>query len=105
MKKLILFVLFTIVGGCLVYLNKPTEAIGSNVSIPKYSASLTIECPVVGKPDPVLEPDYEFTVTDGGKYYDHCKSCNIGVFLAQKENDVIRCTYCGKSKNLAESNQ
>jgi hypothetical protein len=91
----------------MVYLNKPTTAIGSNDTAQKYSASISfeIECPVVGKPTPVLEPEYEYTVTDGGKYYDHCKSCSIGVYLAPKESNDIRCTYCGKTKNVAESNQ
>jgi DNA-directed RNA polymerase subunit RPC12/RpoP len=52
---------------------------------------------VVGK-SPVIEPNYEYTVTDGQKYYDHCKTCDTGVFLPEKQTNVIRCTYCGVLK-------
>ena len=99
MKRAILIFCFTIVTGCMVYLNKPTDAVGANNSIPKYSASFTVECPVSqAKSPPIFEPEYPYTVTDSSDYhYDHCASCNTGVFLPSKEG-VVRCTYCGKSK-------
>lgn len=104
MKATILFTSFLVIIGSIVYISKPTNAIGSGVNPPKpvttgsFSTSMTIECPVVGKKPFDLEPNYEYTVSDGEKIYDHCHACNIGAYLPSKETNTIRCTFCGIEK-------
>lgn len=119
MKKTILLSVLTIVTGSVIYLNKPINANGVDNITPKqkatpvavntttYSTSITVECPVVGtvKPPVIMEPEYEYTVTGAETYYSHCKSCNTGVFLAPKEGEAIKCTYCGILKNSVDNNQ
>ena len=100
MKRTILIFCLTIVTGCIVYLNKPTDAVGANNPIPKYSTTFTVECPVTQiKSSSFFEPQYAYTVTDASDYhYDHCTRCDTGVFLPSKEG-IVRCTYCGKLKS------
>jgi len=119
MKKTILLSVLTIITGSVIYLTKPIAANGLDNTNPKqkfasvavdtaiYSTSFIVECPVVGtvKPPVILEPEYEYTVTGAETYYSHCNSCKAGVFLAPKEGEAIKCTYCGILKNSVDTTQ
>lgn len=119
MKKTILFFVLSIITGSVIYLAKPITANGVDNTIPKqkhtsvsvdtatYSTSFTVECPVVGsvKPPVIMEPEYEYTITGAETYYSHCNSCKAGVFLAPKEGETIKCTYCGILKNSVDNTQ
>lgn len=106
MKATILFSSLAVIIGSLLYTSKPANANGSGYQTVTtgsyavagtYTTKFTVECPVIAKKPLDMEPDYEYTVNDGVKYYDHCKSCDTGVFLENKEG-IIRCTFCGKNK-------
>ena len=121
MKAAILFSSIAVIIGSVLFASKPADAVVSGVT-PKpittgsqtttlfltngsYSTSFTVECPIIGNPDPVVEPVYEQTVKGSETIYNHCKSCNIGVFLSSKEDEPIKCTYCGILNNPSNTNQ
>lgn len=104
MKAIILFTSIAAIVGSILFISKPVNAIGSGaapktVTSGSYSTTISFECPVVGKKNPLdMEPNYEYTVNDGVQTYDHCHDCNTGAFLPARDTNIIRCTYCGVLK-------
>jgi hypothetical protein len=103
MKATILFTSLIVLIGSMIYISKPSNAVGSGVSQSKngssqtYTTTFVIECPVAE-----IQPKYDYTSTDDNNIvmqYDHCKHCSTGVYLQSKNDDEIRCTFCRKLKN------
>jgi hypothetical protein len=97
MKATILLGSLVVIIGSILYVTKPTNAIGSGIPQTEnklYSTNIVVECPVAVTP---INHELEFIVDDNGVSYDHCHDCNTGVFLPSKEGG-IRCTFCGKVK-------
>jgi hypothetical protein len=97
MKTTILISSIVLFISSFTYLNKPTKAIGSDLyNSTKNTFTSVSECPVVG--NGLNKNPQEFLPEDGGIAYEHCHSCNTGVYYTSKEN-VIQCTFCGKEKS------
>jgi hypothetical protein len=95
MKRTILFTSLAIIFGSALYVHEPTKAVGSNTDSNKTivsGSSIVTECPVVGK-----NYKTETVVDNEHSIYEHCNTCNTGVFLEDKEG-TNRCTFCGKLK-------
>ena len=96
MKTTILISSIALMFGSILYLNKPTQAIGSGVApSTRNNYTFTPECPVVG--NGLNNKPQEFIPDEGGIIYEHCQDCNTGVYYKSDEN-IIKCTFCGKVK-------
>lgn len=103
MKATILFTSIAAIVGSILFISKPTNAVGSGVTQPQktlttgsYSTKFIVECPVASL-QPKEEPKYDYIATDGAMRYEHCKECETGVFMESTEG-TIRCTFCEKVK-------
>ena len=102
MKATILFGSLTIIISSIVYIYKPTNAVGSGVYVntdlsnkQSVFTSSTV-CPVVGNQFKTISTT-ESSSGEEQPSYEHCVACNTGVYLPSKEG-VLHCTFCGKQK-------
>ena len=100
MKATIFFGSLATLIGSIIYISKPTDAVGSQffqsektTSTGSYSTTLVVEFPVTS-----LNSKEEYNPNTDIAKFKHCTDCGIGVYLEYTKED-IRCTNCGKKKN------